>query len=608
MKLTEGMIKDSRWYEIIISKSGSRQLNDIERSRFILNICEHNVLLAALCKSNSHNPEPELEFVITKKAVEIAQNSVTALTSGIGIRALAEIGKFNEIAKIFKETERTSEFNKNIVTDFVTQADENQIIDFLEILVNDNFALFLLAIDRLYQLEKEFSHDSKNKIKSVLLSKVGLDSYLVLVRFITTFKIKIEGIDLEKIIDFAFIKGKAKRGIEIIYLYNYQKEFNYEKYLKSVFQESTTQQDILTFINYLKEQKIEIEIDWIILLTNNLNPQIKQLGISYAKSYKNSFDDILIKIIENNLNLNVFSSIKYAYDLVVEFNLESKFPLKFIGEKLFELSTPKSLFLAYQLLVENGTDISYCKLIIERLLQKTDHQAIQNAVQIIFKTDSNYKITLLELAIKLKKSNINFKKLSRYIITNYVSPCQSIHELKVGDTLYAVVLTYFKGDESDGYVIQIGSIKKNSFFPTTNYPYRIKGGTIVKVKITNINELEEKVNVDILDNNVEKRVLNSINKGKSSVSQNKFKKSDFGEKLQHAIFQKDNSGFYDCEIKHYDAKYIYVKLLNSNVVGLIDRNETTLLLNKFGLISKGSIIKARRLDYYSKNSVLMTVK
>lgn len=52
MELISEMLLDNRWYEIIISKSGSSQLLDEDRILFIKKICNNNVYLAALCKAN----------------------------------------------------------------------------------------------------------------------------------------------------------------------------------------------------------------------------------------------------------------------------------------------------------------------------------------------------------------------------------------------------------------------------------------------------------------------------------------------------------------------------------------------------------------------------
>ena len=73
MELTSEMLLDSRWYEIIISKSGSSQLLDEDRILFIKKICNNNVYLAALCKANSFGHTYMcLDEIITDKAVDNA--------------------------------------------------------------------------------------------------------------------------------------------------------------------------------------------------------------------------------------------------------------------------------------------------------------------------------------------------------------------------------------------------------------------------------------------------------------------------------------------------------------------------------------------------------
>jgi hypothetical protein len=589
MKLTPQMLSDSRWHEIIISKSASSGLTQEFRNAFIKSICKHNVLLAARCKTNSHKPEPYLENIIASDAIKIAKTSPKPQESAIGYQALIEIGRFQEISDALKTSTRDSAFNIGIVANFVAQASENHTIVFLKTLLEVNFWLFIRAIDRIYQIEREFSFETKLQVLELINNNVGKFNQPVLVKLAATFKVILtNNISGQQLVDVAFSNNLIAYAIDIINLYNLHNSFFYEAYIEKIFCEAKNRNGLQRFIGYVKERGKAIDLKWLLILARNANPVIKNVALTYIINKPEHFNESIKAVIQENLALNMVSSIQYSYELIVKYSYQFEFPLKDIIDQLILLSTSISLELAYKILEDAGiSNTEYTDIIINKLLAKDDAASIKKAVQLIEQYDRNYKARLLDIAITIKNRDRKLAKTAKDIVLKYISPCNSVSELSIGDIIYAVLLSYFKGDVSNGYSVQVGSLPKQCFVPYEDKSRRLKSLSIIQVKIVNIAEETQKIQLEIIDSQVEA--------GRLQIAKALRVKEVRNGKGNNEPVQKPIVGTtVECTITAHAKGQVFLSIQPSRRIGIISEKEilkivATLEEAKIGLVIKAFI-------------------
>ena len=245
MELTSEMLLDSRWYEIIISKSGSSQLLDEDRILFIKKICNNNVYLAALCKANSFGHTYMcLDEIITDKAVDIIDHSTNATLSAEAFHALAVINQYDIIYKLFNANGLNRSFYKSIIKIIIRSAAENQIVELLNVLLKYDEELFITALEQLNSLNYVFSQDAHNRLLEITQPIFASSLDILKIKIVASLKLKKDDIDVLNLIVIAINHNLIRQAIDIVYIYNFHQDFYPLDYIDKVL-DSERYQDIL---------------------------------------------------------------------------------------------------------------------------------------------------------------------------------------------------------------------------------------------------------------------------------------------------------------------------------------------------------------------------
>lgn len=530
MKLTSQMISDPRWYEIIVSKSGSSQLTDEDRILFIKEICNENVYLAALCKANSLGDAYMcLDDIISAKAVDIISHSKMVAISAEAFHALAVINQYETISTLLNTNRLSFELYKGIIKIIIRNADENQIVELLNILLKYDKDLFIIALEQLSILDFVFSQDAQNRIIEITQQIFESSLDLLKIKTIASLKFKIPNIDVLKLITTAIDENLIKQAINIVYIYNFHQFFNPLDYINKIFNNDKAN-NILCFFEYLNSRNIVYDMNWLYKLMANPNYTVKNLAIQLMEKRLSSKEHLacINKFININISLNIYSSLNYASFLIGKYAISNANLLIKIIDNLILLSSSTSLILAHRLIEENKIiDITKIIKIANLLFQKDDSAAIKESFSIYNKVYKSYNDKILEAAIKLKNSNAKYHKLAYDLVVMYLEPTYKIDDVIVGKTYYALNLFYKKTDTNKGFIIKLAGIPNLIHVPIKNNLFLCKN-TIIKVKVVNI--LDEKIKVEIIDYNIENRM--KINQKKDKYI------SGFGELLLQELTKK----------------------------------------------------------------------
>lgn len=126
---------DPSWAEVIRLYSGLFDTQD-ERENFIIDLAETDILLAAECKTSSIEEEFFLMNNLTNLCQNNNQNFVDAEITAKIFLSLIEIDKLTEIVQILSNVKVFNKIHKDSLEYFVKSAREEQLINFLEIVIN----------------------------------------------------------------------------------------------------------------------------------------------------------------------------------------------------------------------------------------------------------------------------------------------------------------------------------------------------------------------------------------------------------------------------------------------------------------------------------------
>lgn len=524
------MISDPRWYEIIVSKSGSSQLTDEDRILFIKEICNENVYLAALCKANSlGNTYMCLDDIISAKAVDIISHSTMVTISAEAFHALAVINQYDTISTLFNTNGLSFNFYKSIIKIIIRNAAENQIVELLNILLRYDKELFIIALEQLSILDFVFSQDAQNRIIEITQRIFESSLDVLKIKVIASLKFKIPNIDVLKLLTTAIDENLIKQAIDIVYVYNFHQHFNPLDYIDKIFINDKSH-NILCFFEYLNSRNIVFDMNWLYKLMANPNFIVKNLAVHLMEKRLSSkeYHMCINKFVNTNISLNIYSSLNYASILIRKYAISNASLLINIIDNLILLSSSASLILAHRLMEENKIiDITKIIKIANLLFQKDDSAAIKESFSIYNKVYKSFNDKILEAAIKLKNSNAKYHKLAYDLVVMYLEPIYKIDDIIVGNTYYALNLFYKKTDTSKGFIIKLAGIPNLIHVPIKNNLFLCKN-TIIKVRVVDI--LDGKIKVEIIDYNIENRM-------KINQKEDKFI-SGFGEQLLQALIKE----------------------------------------------------------------------
>lgn len=536
MRLEIDMLKNSMWYDVIISKSGSSKLTNEQRRAFIIEINEHNVLLAARCRSNIFKIDEILDETIIKKATRIAKFSKKPHNASLALSALAEIGQFSLISDLLKEIriEKKIGFLKNIVDNLIRNANEQQIVEFLTILISLNIVLFHRAIDLLFKEQREFSSSSRLKISRLL--KESKISKLIVIKIVIALKLpEIKGLDPFNVMNLLFINKSFDFGIWYFENYLNCVNLDFKTILSNSFTDISTK-ELSNVLEFITRNKIEVDERFLIEnLCRNSNVIIKEVGNQRLEQLKDTElkRTILNSIIQENLQLNVVSSIDFSFNLVQRYDLFDSFSPESFVQSYINTGKSTALYKAYKLITDYNLQFRFNIEELEtQIFDTNDPRTIIDSIELLKINNADFNQILLSLAIRYHKGsreNEHYKSIWKHIILHELSPCYSLNELQINKEYFAIVLGYFKGELTHGYYIQIGELKP-IFYPADKLKRRFSAGYLIKVKILSINPKDEKVWIEITDTNVYRTKLKKRKCKTKKIKKPKSKDnlSDFG--------------------------------------------------------------------------------
>lgn len=531
MELTSEMLLDSRWYEIIISKSGSSQLLDEDRILFIKKICNNNVYLAALCKANSFGHTYMcLDEIITDKAVDIIDHSTNATLSAEAFHALAVINQYDIIYKLFNVNGLNRSFYKSIIKIIIRSAAENQIVELLNVLLKYDEELFITALEQLNSLNYVFSQDAHNRLLEITQPIFASSLDILKIKIVASLKLKKDDIDVLNLIVIAINHNLIRQAIDIVYIYNFHQDFYPLDYIDKVL-DSERYQDISYFFDYLNFRNITLDANWLYRLMSCLNVQLKDFAI-YLMGKNVSHEEQYLYInrfININIGLNVYSSLNYASILMKRYSVSNRERLMEIIDSLISLSSTSSLILAHKLMEEYEiSDVSKLLKIGNLLFLKDDNSAIKEAFYIYHKLYKSFDDKILEAAVALKKRNPKYFKLAYDLVIMYLEPVYKTEDVIIGKTYYALNLFYKKTEAGKEIAIKLAGIPNLIFVPIKNGQVPTRNSIII---VSVIDVVDGKIKVRIVDRCIENKIrMNKI--------ENK-PISGFGEQLFQALVKND---------------------------------------------------------------------
>jgi len=125
------------WSEVIKLYSGLFS-NEDDRSEFVLDLAESNVLLAAQCKNTSIEEETNISEIIKKISYHKALYFDDFKGSAKAFEALLQLDGLDEVLKILNEIKVPTKIHKMIINEFVNSSIEKELIPFIaNVIKND---------------------------------------------------------------------------------------------------------------------------------------------------------------------------------------------------------------------------------------------------------------------------------------------------------------------------------------------------------------------------------------------------------------------------------------------------------------------------------------
>lgn len=322
-----------------------------DQRKFIKSLAKDNILLAAECRANLFFEDLNIDNYLAKIAVKNTKDiSKTKMTAN-GLLALAVLDKYDKILRIFesKKTHQNDFFYIDIISAFITNASEYQIIEFLKILSSSNIILFGKALDIILENSIIFAQDSKKIGQLLLLNFDNEKNYYLKLKVICLFHLTHllddPKVDLYKLIAVRLWNYAIRlSGLFVIII-----EIDILSIINQLIDNKKTT-DLKFLLKILERSKLNFDETLInIEVSKSLNPIIKKLALVNINSDIIT-EQLAIKICQVNIEIGNLSSIQFADEVINQFHLEMHFNKSDIVIRLLKSHKYQSIKLAYQLI------------------------------------------------------------------------------------------------------------------------------------------------------------------------------------------------------------------------------------------------------------------
>lgn len=469
-------------------------LNDKERDTYIKKLAKTNILLATECRANIFIENNVLDEHLANIAINNAKQILKTRVSANGLLALAVLEKYEQILEIFAsvKTDKNNNFYSNVISDFIRNANEIQIIELLKVLISSNLALLENALDNILDSSLIFSLESK-LVGNDLLEQLLLKDERLQLKVICIFQLG-NKIDDSKEFLYKLIKYKQiKYALRISQL----TRIVVDKNIIVLLDEYVRQKEnfaVRIFIDILKNVDLNLNKDLINLsLAKSLNPIIKRLGIKTLDGL-NIDKRLAEKICEENIKLGNKSSIEFSDEIINQFTLKHFSKDKLI-QILLESQKYQSIELAYNLIKKYSlyNNFNY-RQIFNLLIGNLHYQSLSFARDLVV---NDFPIAeqdelLYYVSALTCKDNIPNKTTKQILLNDKNKAFEKIDTY----TIYIGHVAFYKNGT---YSINIGN--KYPHLKISGHDLFFKRNRFVDFRFIKINEPIENSEIEIISEN-----------------------------------------------------------------------------------------------------------
>jgi transcriptional regulator with XRE-family HTH domain len=375
-----------QWDEPLILYSGLTA----DRKEFIVNLIEHNLLLAAKSLSSSNRDEPTIRTKVEKAAKYAAQDKNSSAKMTEGLQALIEIGSIDGLADTFREISAYRKEHRQAIKAFVGSRSPDDALILIESTHILGHARMVVRwiVDAL--MDKGFQPYESERAEKIIDSLIARKWWYEAIALQTSFKMSKTLVKIIKKI----VSGRSLKtynmAIELImqhsheysYLTDEVKDFmskhiqkRIKKYLQGVTDKGTGKYKFYRAIELIKKHNLE-----------------------------NRFP--MEEIVRGLLKGNGISQFKLALDLVIKHNLENVFPIQETIQRLLEANEANRCTFALELIKSHNLENRFpMEQIIQRLFQGNDVNTSRLALDLIEQNNLQDRFPIEEMILKFFEIN-----------------------------------------------------------------------------------------------------------------------------------------------------------------------------------------------------------
>lgn len=494
------MIKDvyfqRHWAETVRLFIG--WLDSEQSGIYIKNIAEKDILLASECRANLFGEDLELDDYLSRIALNNAREKVKTSVSARGLLALAVLERYDYMLKIFKSirASKNTLFYSNVISDFIRNGSESQVIELLKILASSNSILFEAALDNILESSLVFSPDSKKSGLEILRSLEGHSNEIVGLKLICLFQLGNEIDDPYKSL-LKLIEGKQILfALRLSSLTQITVDEQILGYLKDYVNNDGRRQLVRIFVNVFSNLKFKFDASAInIILNKSLNPVIKRMGLLTLSDEPIS-RGLALKLCEENIRIGNKSSIEFADEIIRTFDLNKDFSKEDLVLILLKSYRYQSIELAYKFIKQYSLyHIFNFRLVFNLTVGNTNPESLQFARKLVleeFPMQERKDLLLYISVLSLQEGKPS--RLTKQILLNDLNRydnSKSLFSEHVG-----FVATYFKGT----YQIMIGYGLRPIVVSAEEV--RLRVGDFVKFRIIEAGPAVSESKIEIIARNI----------------------------------------------------------------------------------------------------------
>ena len=488
-----------QWAETVRLYSGL--LEESEREKFIKQIAEKDVLLAAECQATSFYDYSKLDEYLEQIALNQAKDFKNAKLSANGVLALAELNKFDSITEIFAtiKDDDIGYLHGAVVNIYVANGNETQIATLLVVLAKTNVQLFQKAIDKAFEMEIYFSPQSMVQAEVIFGLFQEQTNLLLLAKAICVFRSKYSAVDPYRIFEILMEKKQIKYAERILKLYSINPPDNLFEYFDQYILKNESLDTILRFLNLCQKYNIKHDLQsTLVKLSTHLNPQVKHLIFSYQQKFTIE-KDLAHRIAISNLKIATKASIEFAFEIIEKYSLENQINIETIIDTLLENPKLQRIEIAYKAIIAHELTEKYSiSHIIDILFNMQEIQAFSLALQIIKENFTNLpKVKLIQNLLAITIGNPKYNRFVKDLVFNELYEHITDGSLKVNRRYIGFVLKKFKGFyqimiSSDNLFVsvpevEVGFLKSNRYIELKLLSIDSENIKQSKIKITDLN-------------------------------------------------------------------------------------------------------------------------